>query len=69
MRVDTRLTIEDDDTVGEIGSHDEIVLDDESRLLSVHDESLDDTASHDTLFGIEIWTRVSITVTIGVSRN
>ena len=54
MRVDTRLAIEDNDTVGEIGGHDEIVLNDEGRLLSVHDKSLDDTAGHDTLFGIEI---------------
>jgi hypothetical protein len=59
MGIDTRLAVEDDDAVSEIGGHDEIVLDDEGRLLGVHDEPLDDAAGHDTLFGIEICTDVS----------
>lgn len=54
MRIDTGLAVEDDDTVGQIGSHDEIVLHDEGRLLGVHDEPLDDTAGDDTLLGIEV---------------
>ena len=33
------LTLEHDDAVGKIGGHDEVVLDDERRLLCVEDES------------------------------
>ena len=58
MRVDTGLTVKDNDTVGEIGSHDEIVLDDEGRLLGVHDVSLDDSRGNDTLLGIEVGRRL-----------
>lgn len=54
VRVDTGLAVKDDDTVGEISGHDEIVLDDEGRLLGVHDESLDDSRGNDTLLGIEV---------------
>ena len=36
---DTGIAAEDDDTVGEVGGHDEVVLDDEGGLLSVQDES------------------------------
>ena len=61
MGIDTRLAVEDDDTVGEIGGHDEIVLDDEGRLLGVHDEPLNDAAGNNTLLGIEICARVSRT--------
>lgn len=43
MSIDTRLAVKDNDTVGEVGGHDEVVLHDESSLLGVHDESLDDT--------------------------
>ena len=55
VRVDTRLTVKHNDAVGKVGGHDEIVLDDEGRLLGVHDEPLDNTAGHDTLFGIEVY--------------
>ncbi len=55
VSINTRLAVKDNDLVSEIGSHDEIVLDDEGGLLGVHDESLDDTAGNDTLFGVEIW--------------
>ncbi len=48
------LAVEDDDPVCEVGGHDEIVLDDESRLLGVHDEALDDSRGDDTLFGVQI---------------
>ena len=54
MRVDTGLAVEDDDSVGEIGGHDEIVLDDEGGLLGVHDESLDDAGGNDTLLGVQV---------------
>ena len=36
---DSGFTLEHDDTVGEIRSHDEIVLDNEGGLLGVEDES------------------------------
>lgn len=54
VRIDTRLAVKDDDTVGEISSHDEIVLDDKGRLLGMHDKPLNNTAGHDTLFGIKV---------------
>jgi hypothetical protein len=54
MSINTRLSIKDNDSVSEIGGHDEIVLDDESSLLGVHDESLDNTRGDDTLLGIEV---------------
>jgi len=59
--VDGWLAIEDDDTVGEVGRHDEVVLDDESGLLGVHDETLDDTCGDDTLFRVEV-TKVKLLV-------
>ena len=48
------LAVEDDDPVGEVGRHYEVVLDDEGGLLCVHDEALDDAGGDDTLFGVEI---------------
>ena len=48
------MAIEDDDSVREVRSHDEIVLDDESSLLGVHNEALDDAGRDDTLLGVEI---------------
>lgn len=54
MSVDTGLTVKDDDTIGKISSHDEIVLDDEGSLLGMHDVSLDDTGGNDTLLGVEV---------------
>ena len=50
---DSGFTLENNDTISEISGHDEIVLDDESSLLCVKDESLDDLASNDTLFGVQ----------------
>ena len=41
-RVDGGLALKHNDTVREVRRHDEIVLDDESGLLGVHDEALDD---------------------------
>ncbi|KAI6772291.1 hypothetical protein HG530_003249 [Fusarium avenaceum] len=54
MGVDTGLSVEDNNTIGKVGGHDEIVLDNESSLLGVHDESLDDSRSNDTLLGIKV---------------
>lgn len=51
---DARLTIEDDDSVGEICGHDEIVLNNESGFLGVHDEPFDDAGGDDTLLGVKI---------------
>ena len=55
MSINTRLAIEDDDAVSKVGGHDKIVLHDESRLLCMHDEALDDTASNDTLLRIQVF--------------
>lgn len=63
--IDTGLTIEDDDTVGEVSGHDEIVLDDKSSLLGVHDETLDDAGNNDTLLGVKIGGRLVDHVDIG----
>lgn len=52
--LDSWLTIEDDDAISKVSRHDEIVLDDEGGSLGVHDESLDDTGSNNTLLGIEV---------------
>ena len=40
--------------VGEIGCHDEVVLDDEAGLLGVQDEPLDDLGGHQPLLGVEV---------------
>lgn len=52
--IDGWLTIEDDNTVSKIGCHDEIVLDDKSRFLGMHDETLDDSCSDDTLLRVQV---------------
>lgn len=52
--IDTWLTVENDNSVGEIGCHDEIVLNDESSFLGVHDETLNDTRGNDTLLGVKV---------------
>lgn len=52
--LDGGLAVEDDDAVGEVGGHDEIVLDDEGGFLGVHDEALDDAGGDDTLLGVEV---------------
>lgn len=52
--VDTGLTVKDNDAVGEVGGHDEIVLNDECCLLGVHNEALDDAGRNDTLLGVEV---------------
>ena len=49
VSIDGWLAVKHNDTVGEISSHDEIVLHNESCLLGVHDESLDDSGSSNTL--------------------
>mmetsp|Transcript_9373 Transcript_9373/g.28171 ORF Transcript_9373/g.28171 Transcript_9373/m.28171 type:complete len:354 (+) Transcript_9373:2157-3218(+) len=41
-------------TVCKVGSHDEIVLHDECRLLAVHDESLDHLSGNNTLLGVQV---------------
>ena len=49
-----RLAIEHDDTVCEVGCHDEIVLDHEGRRLGVHDEALDHTGCDYPLLRVKI---------------
>lgn len=65
VRLDTRLAVEDDDTVGEVSSHDEIVLDDKRGLLGVHDEALDDASGNDTLLRVKVGRRLVDKVDIG----
>ena len=65
--VDTGLAIEDNDSVSQVSGHDEIVLNDECRLLGVHDETLDDTGSNDTLLRVQVGRR--LVNDVDVSRN
>lgn len=65
VRVDTGLAVEDNDTVGQVSGHDEIVLDDKGSLLVVHDEALDDTRGNDTLLGVEVGRRLVNQVNVG----
>jgi hypothetical protein len=55
MCVNARLPVENNDPIGKVRGHDEIVLDNESGLLGVHDESFDDATAHDTLLRIQIY--------------
>jgi hypothetical protein len=52
--LDGGCTVEDDDSVGKVRSHDEIVLDDESGALRAHDKLLDHLTGDNTLFRVEI---------------
>ena len=45
-RGDRGLALEHDDPVRQVGRHDEVVLHDETGLLGVEDEPLDDLGSH-----------------------
>ena len=56
--LDTRLAVVDDDSVGEVGGHDQIVLDDEGRRLAVQDEPLDHAAGDDALLRVEVGARL-----------
>lgn len=63
--IDGGLSVEDNDTVSQVGGHDEIVLDDEGSLLGVHDETLDDTGGDNTLLGIQVGGRLVNQVEVG----
>lgn len=63
--INTRLSVEDNDTIGEISSHDEIVLDDKGGLFGMHDEALDNARGNDTLFGVEVGRRLVDYVDVG----
>lgn len=52
--VNTRLAIVNDNLIGKVGSHDEIVLDDERCTSRRQDETLDDFRGSDTLFGVKV---------------
>jgi len=49
-------TIEENDLVGHVGSHNEIVLNNEGSTLGRHNPTLHDLGGNDTLFGVEIGT-------------
>jgi len=59
------LPIEYDDSICEIRGHDEVVLDDEGSLLSVHDETLDYSSCDNTLLGVEVGAGLVNQVDIG----
>jgi len=50
---DGGLTLEYNNTIGKVGGHNEIVLNDERRLFRVKDESLDNFRSDNTLLGVQ----------------
>ncbi len=52
--INTRLPIEDNDAVRQIGCHGEVVLHDERCLLCVHNEAFNHPGSDDTLLTVEI---------------
>lgn len=54
MGIKTGLAVKDNDTIGKIGGHGEIVLNDEGSLLGVHDETLDDSRSNNTLLRVKV---------------
>lgn len=49
--LDTGLSVVDDDSVRQVGGHDEVVLHDEGRLLGVQDEPLDQLRARNALEG------------------
>lgn len=51
---DAWLAVVDDHLVGEVGRHDEVVLDDEGSLLVVEDEALDDSSADDSLLTVQV---------------
>src|SRR4051812_7977469 len=59
------LTVEDNDTISQVGGHDEIVLNDEGGLLGVHNETLDDTGSNNTLLRVQVRRRLVNQVQVG----
>lgn len=65
VSINTRLAVKDNDTIGKIGGHDEIVLNDEGSLLGVHDESLNHSRGNDTLLGVKISGRLVNQVDVG----
>ncbi|PWZ00343.1 hypothetical protein BCV70DRAFT_109253 [Testicularia cyperi] len=52
--LDGRLALVNNDAVGEVGGHDDVVLDDHGGLARVNDESLDDARGDDTLLRVEV---------------
>jgi hypothetical protein len=65
-----RGTIIDHHTIGQIGSHNEIMFDGECNALEMHNEALNDLGSKDTLFRIQVSRSfVDLTVAIRVSLS
>jgi len=54
LSLDGRLSFKYNNPVGQVGGHDEVVLDDEGGLLGVHDEAFDDLTSDDTLLRVQV---------------
>lgn len=52
--ISTGSTFINNNQIGKISGHDEIVFNDETSLLGVQDESLDNLGSNNSLFGIQI---------------
>ena len=56
--LDTWRAAEDDNLVGHVGRHDEIVLDDEGCALRIHDPALHDAGGQNTLFRVKVGRRL-----------
>ncbi len=52
--VNRGLSFVDDDAVGQVGGHDEIVLHHECGLLGMQNVSLDDLGGNNTLFRVQV---------------
>jgi hypothetical protein len=50
---DGRHAFKDDDTIGEVSCHDEVVLDDKGRFLGVENEALDHLCGDDALLRVQ----------------
>lgn len=54
MGINTGLAVKDNDTIGKIGGHGEIVLNNEGSLFGVHDETLNDSRGNNTLLRVKV---------------
>lgn len=60
-----RLAVVDDDSVGEVGRHDKVVLDNKGGLFGVDDEALDHLGGDDALLRVEVRGRLVDEVNVG----
>ena len=54
IREHTWLTLVDDDLIGEVRGHNEVMLDDETALFRVHNEALDDASAEQSLLRVQV---------------